>query len=301
MNNIFGTKYPIVCAPMNQLSDSNLAVAVFNAGCFPTFVLNRNSKFDSTKFDEIKKFTDITNNQNFSILADIFSLTEENNISRLIKYNSKFIEIGTYGKGFDNNILDNTKVKYFLNYCRDNSIVLALRTHKVVYNNLEYFTIINIKGEESAGLHNNRSIKEMFLEQQKVTPDKIICPSGGIATGKDIDWLLENGAGAVSIGTAFSLTKESKMKINIKKKILTSSSANLIEFNNRSAFFVGNYNNPYINDKDENKTLSLANGIANKSGHIFIGKAIDKVNELLTVQELVNNLVSNSKYLQCLT
>jgi hypothetical protein len=297
MSNIFGAKYPIVCAPMYQISDANLAVAVYNAGCFPGFIMPTFG-FDSTKFIEPKKFINITNSQNFTIFTDIFSLVDDIHQSKLLNYNPKFIDIGTNGFGFIDNILENKKIKYFLDYCRDNSIVLTLRTNKVIYDNLEYFDVINIKGNESAGTNSNMSVREIFLEQKKATPNKLLCPSGGIATGEDIDWFLDHGAEAVSIGSAFSLTKECRMADEVKNIILNSSSEKLVKLNNNKlAYVIGDTINT---DDDINLSKSLMNGIKNNGGHVYIGKAIDKINKLLTVEEFVSDLVANSKHLQCL-
>jgi hypothetical protein len=296
MNNIFGTKYPIVCAPMFQINDCNLALAVHNSGCLPSFIMPTFG-FDYPKFVEPKKFIEISGSNNFNMLVNIFGLSDVEYQNKVLRYNPKYIDITTHDRMLDDDMLANRTLQYFFNFCKDNEIKLTLKTAYAIEKNIENFDIINIKGSESAGRYGSKPIKELFLEQKKLTPHKLICPSGGISTYEDIDWFLENGADAVSIGSAFALTKESRMNIDVKNKILKSSSSDLAKVNNRNAFIVGDTN---ILDEDENKTLSLIYGISNKGGHVYMGKAIDKVNELLSVQELVNNLVSNSKHLQCL-
>jgi NAD(P)H-dependent flavin oxidoreductase YrpB (nitropropane dioxygenase family) len=289
---------------MFQLSDCNLAVAVYNSGCFPTFTLPAfRFGFDFKYFNEVQKFIDITGSNNFSIFIDInvLNLELENKkiYNSVFKYKPKFIEFTTGNFNLTDDLLKTDGVQYFLNYCQDNEIKLILRTSSIVTENLEYIDSINIKGNEAAGGNGNAPIKEMFLEQKKQTPNIPICPSGGIASGEDIDWFLENGAEAVSIGSAFALTKESKMRIEVKNKILNSSSENLSKFidTNKSTFFINEYS---VKDDSSNRTSGLILGLENRGGHVYMGKAIDKINNLMSVDELVNNLVLNSKYLQCL-
>ena len=302
VKNIFNTKYPIVCAPMYQLSDCNLAVAVYNSGCFPTFTLPAfEFGFDFKYFNEVQKFIDITGSNNFSIFIDINVLNLENKkiYNNVFKYKPKFIDVTIGDNILTDDLLQTSNVQYFLNYCQENEIKLILKTSSIVKENLKCIDVINIKGSEAAGKYAAKPIREMFLEQKKQTPNIPICPSGGIATSEDLDWFLENGAEAVSIGSAFALTKESKMRIEVKNKILNSSSENLSKFidTNKNTFFINEYS---VKDDGSNRTGGLILGLENRGGHVYMGKAIDKINSLMSVNELVNNLVLNSKYLQCL-
>lgn len=302
MHNIFNTKYPIVCAPMFQINDCNLALAVYNAGCFPTFAFPTVG-FDSKKFAEVQKFINITNSQNFSIFMDIKLLDKDNfDYVKIVKHSPKFIEIGTSSVDIDEikNILNKKSSKYFLKHCINNNIKLIMKASSIIYEDFEHFDIINIKGSESAGRYSNKPIKEIFLEQKKIFPNKFICPSGGIATGEDIDWFLENGAAAIYMGSAFALTKESRINNETKNKILKSTSNDLIKFldTKHNAFIIdGNSKHTNNSNLDSNRTNSLILGIENLGGHVYMGQAIDKINDLLTVDELVKKLVANSKYL----
>ena len=298
--NIFNTRYPIICAPMFQLSDCNLAVAVYNAGCFPTFTLPTfEFGFDARNFNEVQKFIDITGSNNFSIFSElnVFNLKNRKYYENIFKYKPTFIDLTTGDSILTNDLLKTDGVQYFLNHCHDNEIKLTLKTSSIVTKNLEVFDAIIIKGSEAAGRYANKPIKEMFLEQKYKTPHIPICPAGGIASGEDIDWFLENGAEAICIGSAFALTKESRMNINIKNKILNSSSDDLFKFidTSRNTFIVGDLRS---NSNGSNRTEDLILGLDNRNGHVYMGKAIDKVNELLSVKEFVQQLVSNSKHLQ---
>ena len=61
MNN-FNTKYPILAAPMNRVSDAKLAVAVANAGCIPSFsIFNYIGKGGNINYDFTTKGSTRTN------------------------------------------------------------------------------------------------------------------------------------------------------------------------------------------------------------------------------------------------
>ena len=60
---MLGTRYPIICSPMFQVSDLKLALAVHEAGCFPTFIHN--------DLESAYLFKKITGSNNFSIFLGL--------------------------------------------------------------------------------------------------------------------------------------------------------------------------------------------------------------------------------------
>ena len=82
---LFGTKYPIVCAPMFQVSDIKLALAVANEGCLPTF--------HSRDLTQILEYKSITNSNKFGIFVELIGHPRETYILDFLKHINPQIQI----------------------------------------------------------------------------------------------------------------------------------------------------------------------------------------------------------------
>ncbi len=64
----FGSRHPILCAAMNQVSDAALAIAVHNAGAFPSLSIPnyiRNGAFDMDAYErELRTYKEATGSDN---------------------------------------------------------------------------------------------------------------------------------------------------------------------------------------------------------------------------------------------
>jgi len=290
--NIFNTKYPIVCAPMNQVSDFNLAMAVAEEGCFPTFVV--------FNLSEVIKYKKATGSTNFSIFLDLKYMTEEE--CEIIKdINPKFIEFIYGGQYRDRHlVLESPRVKGFIDFLKKNNTTVIFKTTAAqsqrTNENEQFYSVYNIKGSESAGCIGVDTTKEAFLKQKAFTPNMPICMSGGIYTGQQVDWYLENGATAVYMGTPFAMTFESSIATTVKLSMVYEKK------NQRETIvdFDGLKRNGIIFNKENYKVSknNLKTGVNGIGGHVFVGQAIDQINKIKSVKEVVQQIVDESVYLK---
>ena len=82
-NDFFGSKFPIVCLPMNGVSNLALAVAVSNAGGFPSLALqmyvDQQNQFDLNRvFQDLEQFAETTKSTNllFSVREDCLAIPQ---------------------------------------------------------------------------------------------------------------------------------------------------------------------------------------------------------------------------------
>jgi hypothetical protein len=136
------------------------------------------------------------------------------------------------------------------------------------------------------GFHNNEEMLLAFADCGKP-----LIPQGGIGTPAQVRSLLSAGAAAVGIGTVFAASKESCLSQEAKAKIIHSSSKDLVKLDSRQqALAIGDL--PEFTPDDWNRHNSLMDGITTgQSGHVYMGTAIDHINEILSVKEIVEYLV----------
>lgn len=145
---------------------------------------------------------------------------------------------------------------------------------------------ITLKGSEAAGYSSTVPLKEVFMEQKNNTNVPIVV-SGGIATKDQIDFYIQNGALAVSIGTLFAASQECRIAESTKLEMIRRTSAD-ISFLADTPFRGLIYRN-----EPDGSSHALERAVQGdiKNGHIFVGTGIDHVKEILPVQEIVNRLV----------
>ena len=152
---------------------------------------------------------------------------------------------------------------------------------------------MTIKGSDGAG----RSAKDIDLLREipsirKNYPDLKIVASGGVKNREDIRRLLAAGACAVSIGTLFAMSSESSIPFGVKLKLLNATGKDIRRLvagaRQRAVIF------SETETDDFNNTSGLTKGIASGTeGHIFIGNAIEDINEIASVEQIVQRLISS--------
>lgn len=286
---IFGCKHPIICLPMNQVSDIDLALAVDEAGVFPSisiFNYFRNGTVDISFYKkELRRFNEKSNNYLMtSVTPEMF--LENSVMSPFLEIGYKHVEI-YHNRPIDDDIWKNVSYQSKIMKDKfDTKIIFKIGTLKQVDSN-----IVILKGIEGAGRKNlkSRPIKESFFEFRSKFPDLLVIPSGGIYESAQIKHFMDNGALAVGIGSLFAVSKESKISTDVKRKILESTISELTvqgSLNLQGLFF------QVLKDDDNNFTKSLNLGIKNKEkGCVFMGHAIDHITEILSVKDIVDNLL----------
>jgi NAD(P)H-dependent flavin oxidoreductase YrpB (nitropropane dioxygenase family) len=310
MNSLFNTTYPILCAPMNRVSEKNLAVACYYAGIFPSISLL--CYIDDNKLDWYKFEKD---------LIDFNSQTTSNTL--LVSLTDAQFKTDKFQKLLDKKLFTHLEI-----ICADlrlnSNITLSEYDHAqfkllitifdkwknfgytILYKSLARFVILDIKkhyqnflfdgfvlkGPNAAGMvvdrKNNNSISDDVIEILRHYPDTKIIASGGISTANDIKQLLNIGADAVAIGTVYAASTESILSTVTKNQMINSSSTDLSRFakSNQNGLVFSKLNND-----DFNNTRSLDIGIkSGHTGHIFAGHGIDNISNVLSVQHITDNL-----------
>jgi hypothetical protein len=281
---------------MNQVSNLKLAVTVWRAGAFPSLFLNINNYTESKHILNI--FESATGSKNVVIPISIFQLDNPNVIDLLYNFAPSHIELLPADiNGNRNNTIANLLNPVII------STITRLRQHSKIILRLfdpfdhpellQYIDAFYIKGVESAGRTGSWAVKDLFLEQKKITPAKAVIPYGGIGTPDQVAWYMAHGADAVGVGTLFAACKESNLSIEVKQKLLNISSKDLTVLNDTQQNCVVFGSLP-VEQNDWNRNNSLYSAIAGDGtqGHLYLGHSIDAVNKIRTVQETIEYLTS---------
>ena len=287
--------HPIICAPMNRVSDLTLALAVHKANCIPSFVIYnyQDSKWDEDflKFKtELAEYVGITGSHHFVVaLKSELLLAQPLVVDTVIKARPAYLEI------FDIIDTENVKLMSMLKLFRKVGI-------KIVYKMLgvrsvgalsEYIDGIVIKGPDAAARVGSLRVElvDKIKQVRSMYPHFFIVASGGITSSAEIKECLDAGADTVSLGTIFALSTESSMSLETKTQLLGmsfSDTKNIGSEHQNAIVFTDE------KDIDGNHTAGLESGLKNPSkGHVFIGKAIDTIVEIKTVGQIVSELTCN--------
>jgi hypothetical protein len=293
MNHVefFGCKHPIMAAPMNQVSDVNLAVACHNAGILPSLSVytfkHRDYFLDHKVIDSIvKEFQDRTGSSNILLNVgrgdflqqSFFDLVQENKI--------KFLELIPNEIGY----AVPEKPELYRQYL-DIGVVPFSKRLDSDFEPFKFAKGVILKGKDGAGRINPNAdpLTEIKIIKEKY-PELEIVMSGGIGCRDDVKMYLDAGCIAVGIGTLLAASEESCLSKETKLKMLESS------WNNVSTFSRGAEQNglvfSHIVEDDFNHTESLKLGIKSPTqGHIFAGKGINHIKSILPVKDIVQLLV----------
>jgi len=314
----FGCEHPIICLPMNGVSDLNLAVAVSKAGAFPSLsVPNYMSEMgkifrkqdlvrdlfafgDKTGTNKLMLSTsdDILYN-NRDILYYLFEKTKLTHIELFLVMKNDTHKIGIDDfKNFSSLIQDlkSIDIKIIVKSIF-NRTQFPFDPHPNFWKMYPFMDGVLFKGPDGAGKIFNGpiSLSQMLDISNRFLKDKASIVSGGISTNEHIQSYLNAGATAVGIGTLFALSEESLICQESKQAVINNNSRSLDKKSSDStvqnAFVFSAYNGPDNNNNSESLNL----GISGKGGHLFVGEGKKYVNEILPVAEIVARLM-NANY-----
>jgi NAD(P)H-dependent flavin oxidoreductase YrpB (nitropropane dioxygenase family) len=287
---------------MNKISNAELAVAVSNAGCVPSIssfyyetedcnienifinldkaidYYNKNSNKSnlilsiSGKFLLSNHFKDLYFKHHFSHVELILTKDQYRSINFIELIKEKIIFFKRYGCKFLLKTVD--------------SLIINLFEKKFP----KLFNAYILKSKDAAGSVINRpsSLQEEIVRCLKIFPYIQIIASGGIGKSEQIKELLDLGSCAVGIGTLFAISEESCMSVDLKNKLIKSSSDDItyIEKSKQNAIVYSR-----VTNDDSNNTLALKQAVnTGKDGLVFIGKGIDYIYEIQSVESIVEKL-----------
>jgi NAD(P)H-dependent flavin oxidoreductase YrpB (nitropropane dioxygenase family) len=301
MHNILGTKYPLMAAAMNQVSDVNLAIAVREAGGLPSISIFNYADHDnnvdySLLEEEILKYINATGD-GLLVLSGDPAVIDIKLIELLQKYSISHIElIPDY---------EHIKKPWLRSVLADNllkiqSLGIKIILKVVVYHeDIRYWSVWNnkkvdiicVKGPLGAGRVTTNNIDLVELTKQATTSGIPVIAVGGISTAEQVSVLLEAGAAAVGIGTLFAASAESCLSTEAKQKLVSASYNDLSKLPTIDL----SQNALVITDSDPtdtvNNSIGLIHGVTTgTSGHIFAGKSIDNITQIDSVKNIIERL-----------
>ena len=300
----FNSRYPIMEALMNGGSDLSLALAVTEAGAFPSYWYQSNEKL----YTDIKEFIKCTGHAN--IVVGGFTITQLADLEFLKMMNElkiSHIEILATDYSTGNllsmsKILSDIKLSMSLRFLKKTSKLMT-RIYQPVNCNLTnlFFDGYGVNGSESAGRTGALSVSELFDIQQSTSKNYLI-PYGGIGTPKQVRNYIDRGAPAVAVGTLIAASQESSLSIAAKQQIIAANSSNLTKLSDTGQ-------NTLILDTEFKKSMPKNNDHWNRQnyleqglrgngdeGLLYIGKGVDYVTEIKPVKDIIKYLVSELEY-----
>lgn len=312
----FNCEYPVICAGMNQVSNVKLALAIKQAGGYPSFVAFNHTRIDPTKpvnngipeyvFDteildaHLKAYYQAGGDRHYIMgVSTSILLRSAKTVKVLLDHRPAYIEL------YDLDHFDNPIFLSVIRTLKDNGIKILLkvltiqlyfdlidRLNKNPYANINQTIIdgIVIKGPNGAGrvASGETELVRDIKAVKAVVPYLIIVASGGIYRSADIIELQKAGADIVAIGTLFAVAAESSIPQHTKAKMIAAS------YDQIQPIGAANQNGIVFTklDRDvENNTTGLRLGIHTGSrGHVFAGSAIDSVTEIKTVEQVMSDL-----------
>lgn len=285
---IFNCQHPILAAPMNQVSDFNLARAIRDAGAFPSISIFNYYSSSDFQIELLKADTESFGND-YLLSLSLRELLNPQIVDFIIDYKIKAIEILEKIEDDQVSVLQKS-----IDHLRTHGTMVFLKVFSL-HLRLDVDGLI-VKGPEGAGRSklNMGSLEELFekLVQRRNNkyPNSLIIPSGGICSAEQVKHYISNGACMVGIGSLFAACKESSVSDETKQKIVDSNSSNLERFSNGQQGLIFSR----LERDNSNNTRSLSQGIKSPTtGHIFMGKGIDNITSVLTAKEIVGNLTAN--------
>lgn len=292
MTNFFPSRWPIVCAVMNGVSDLNLALAVHEAGAMPSLFASGEDRYEKLDCD-LAEFTKCTGAANIVLHLGFHELELLQYIKLVAKYKVSHIEL--FGRAhLSDEYLSGDDAEQFTPM-QASAIKLLKTTSKVSIRSFlpKKSTIVNavaLKGSDAAGLSGTMTTKDLFDQQILKTPNLSLIPYGGVGTPEQVKYYIDKGAAGVAVGTLFASSKESCLADTVKQKMISSKSSSLIKFNTLQQALILGSSDEVMSDNTENRQTSLEKGIAGQGGLIYAGKSIDYVNEIRSVSEIVDYL-----------
>lgn len=307
---IFNCRYPVAAMAMNKVSDLPLACAVRKAGAFPSLsVFNYLRSVDDKLilyYDELENDLAEYHHQfgdcHLLLSLNLSSLADSKIYEIVLKYKVKLLEVIRDDDPLSNEIT-NTLPATISSIKNNGSLIFWKLVNKFAEVQpgswSEHIDGFIVKGPDGAGRGSTdgTTLEELCSILKSKFPDKLLIPSGGIGTSEQVFWHMSNGAFAVGVGTVLAACQESKISEATKLKMIAASSGDLsklsvgpvTEMVQNALVFSSD-----VKEREMNNTRGLIAGINDPNrGHVFAGKSIDQVTEILPAAEIIQRLVKD--------
>jgi NAD(P)H-dependent flavin oxidoreductase YrpB (nitropropane dioxygenase family) len=300
----FQSNYPILEACMNKGSTVELAIAVHQAGGYPSLCSWTYNGRPELMQRDLDRFVNATGSNRIHLSFELHEYEDSAIYSIVKSHMIPTIEI-IYG---DKNTFRPTSTEQELtaDVIRLLEPIKALGTKvfKRIYDSVSQDMMTQhlidgfcIKGSESAGFTGHVSVMDLFLQQQSLTPNAMLIPYGGVGTAEQVKKYMDLGAETVAVGTVLALSAESPLSTETKLAAIKKQSKDLTQF----PHVVGNVERkqnalqfePYQGPDDANGTMGLLRGMRGKTdGHVYLGQGINHVSEIESCKDIIQRLAS---------
>ena len=276
---IFNSRYPIICTPMNLVSDAKLAVACNKAGIVPSLVGSSDLE------EQLKEFRESCPKGDLVLAADLHMRLSKHLVYLIAlyrKYGVSHIQVL-------NNSNSNSNTLKLLNSEVDIKIIYkSLRPMDL--SKMLHCDAIDLKSPDAASRVRvtGQTTMERFLEQKAINPNLPIIVTGGISTSAEIKMYLDAGAEAVGLGTMFALSEESRINSDKKLEMIKKSFSDVMSIGKNRMNGIVFSKTP---DTDDNHSdgLKLGRDTIDR-GVIWAGKALNNITAIESVQTIVDRL-----------
>jgi NAD(P)H-dependent flavin oxidoreductase YrpB (nitropropane dioxygenase family) len=311
MNKYFNSRYPIVEAAMNRVSDLPLALACWEAGIFPSLVVSEFVQFNTVEknYDHVdnllKEFVHCTGSADIVFSVGIEHLFDRELMRILKSHQVSHLEIYAISnpRGPTND-WESIKTKLGAQY---NAVIAAtiknLQPMKIMYRRRNpevspFDFAYCLKGSDSAGSSaDGHTTRELFEKQIALTPNGIVIPYGGVGTPQQVAEYITLGATAVGVGTLFAASAESNLSAEAKQSLVTAEIVEKLPDTQQNAVLLGNRAQVLVDrasEADWNRESALEKGIHGngKTGLIYAGAGVKHITKIRKVSEIVEYLTS---------
>jgi len=281
-NNFFDTKYPIACAPMNQVGTREFLNSCYDSGILPSVFQNPDSqKSLITSYLEQELRPLLVAVSAYRLVTDEYyrKFTMELPFSHL-----EFIsDISNEEKEMT------TKFYDILFKLKETKKIIYKRFYanmpKPLYNIVDAFTV---KGSEGAG-HPGNDLLDSEVDKYKSLYSKFtFLAEGGINNKNQLLKYSNLGIKGFLIGSLLAASKESNLSSESKQILINKTSKDLQKLSTGQQGIIFSH----VDDTDKNYTKSLKLGIlTGNRGHLFIGSNIDYITKELSIKEIIDNIV----------
>ena len=294
VQNLLGSKYPIIAMAMNKVSDVNLAIAVRKAGAIPSLsIFNYFSAVDHISDSILRsalcRYKSATGDCNILLSISEAELIDKRFQKVIIEEQVRLIELIP-------NSLDEAPFSQFhrdqltlaIDEIRSNGTLVFVKV-LAIEDVMDDIDGVILKGSEGAG-RGTTNLEILFEKVRNKFIDLPIIVSGGIGTSAQVKWFIDNGALAVGIGTLFAASLESRVSYETKLKMVEATADSITKLG------TGAVQNALIFSSTENDSFNNTKGLiagikSPNTGHVFVGTGVDQITGILPVEEIIQNLV----------
>ena len=189
----FPTRWPIMCAVMNRVSDLNLALAVHEAGAMPSLQISRYNDNRTINHDtvnaELAEFVNLAGTSNLVLAVAPEDLFDYTFVKLINHYRISHVEL--LGNEIDNSAhYYDPRFELGMKYLKKTTKILRRTLGKIIDDS--WSDALCIKGKDSAGFAGQISVSDLF-DQYCATTSKNLIPYGGIGSPTQVKQYIVHG------------------------------------------------------------------------------------------------------------